>query len=329
LIRLLHLCCCTFRPTAKLGCFGNLTRLHLISVHISGDELGCLLSNSLALEQLRLNYCHEIIYVKVPFLLHQLSYMEVYHCRQLQVIESKAPNLRSLRFIDGRVQHSFGESLLMKNIYMHSSSVLCHACVELPSISPNLETLTIVSSSEIVNKCTIPSKFLHLKYLHIALSGINIFPSYDYFSLVSFLDAAPSLEIFILDFQVTSRHTENDSVFVDSSHLRQMPEHHHDNLRNVKITCFRSAKTLVELTCHILKNASIECLTLDTTCFPMRKDALMEAPKALFAIAIYIEGKVPSTVKLSIVPPCSRCHAIEFRCQVIIIHYTLAHFSPR
>jgi len=104
-----------------------------------------------------------------------------------------------------------------------------------------------------------------------------------------------------------------------------MPEHRHDNLRNVKITCFRSAKSLVELTCHILKNTSVECLTLDTTCglytcststigkcFPMTKDALVEAPKALFAIATYIEGKVPSAVKLNIVPPCSRCHAIEF-----------------
>ena len=149
LIQLLHLCCCTFRPTAKLGCFGSLKRLHLISVHISGDELGCLLSGSLALEQLRLKHCHEIIYVKVPFLLQQLSYIEVYDCRQLQVIESKAPNVRSLRFTNERLQLSFRESLLVKNIYMHNSNVLCHACVELPSISPNLETATIVSSREV------------------------------------------------------------------------------------------------------------------------------------------------------------------------------------
>ena len=149
LIQLLHLCCCTFRPTAKLGCFGSLKRLHLISVHISGDELGCLLSGSLALELLRLKHCHEIVYVKVPFLLQQLSYIEVYDCRQLQVIESKAPNVRSLRFTNERLQLSFRESLLVKNIYMRNSNVLCHACVELPSISPNLETATIVSSREV------------------------------------------------------------------------------------------------------------------------------------------------------------------------------------
>ncbi|EEC84363.1 hypothetical protein OsI_30893 [Oryza sativa Indica Group] len=37
----------------------------------------------------------------------------------------------------------------------------------------------------------------------------------------------------------------------------------------------------------------------------------MEASKALFAIRTYIEGKVPSTVRLNVVEPCSRCHVME------------------
>jgi hypothetical protein len=41
----------------------------------------------------------------------------------------------------------------------------------------------------------VPSKFLHLKYLSIAVGGLT----FDYMSLVSFLDAAPSLETFILE----------------------------------------------------------------------------------------------------------------------------------
>jgi hypothetical protein len=49
------------------------------------------------------------------------------------------------------------------------------------------------------------------------------------------------------------------------SHLRQMAEDHHCHLKNVEITGFSSAKSLVELTCYILKNSvSLECLTLDT-----------------------------------------------------------------
>ena len=38
-----------------------------------------------------------------------------------------------------------------------------------------------------------PSKFLHLKHVGICITG-----AYDYFSLVSFLDAAPLLETFHL-----------------------------------------------------------------------------------------------------------------------------------
>ena len=43
-------------------------------------------------------------------------------------------------------------------------------------------------------------KFLNLKYLRIHLTGFSkaFCPDYDYLSLVSFLDASPSLETFIL-----------------------------------------------------------------------------------------------------------------------------------
>jgi hypothetical protein len=48
----------------------------------------------------------------------------------------------------------------------------------------------------------LPTKFLYLKHLTISLitsSGPDFSPSYDYLSLVSFLDASPSLETFILE----------------------------------------------------------------------------------------------------------------------------------
>lgn len=45
-----------------------------------------------------------------------------------------------------------------------------------------------------VNTPIVPSKFLQLKFLSISLSG----QCYDIFSLVSFLYASPSLEIFII-----------------------------------------------------------------------------------------------------------------------------------
>lgn len=118
---------------------------------------------------------------------------------------------------------------------------------------------------------------------------------------------------------------EHDTILGDSSHLRQVPEHRHDNLKSVMITGFCSAKSLVELTCHIVENStSLECLTLGTTCgstwcsvnksgkcFPMERDILMEARRALLAIRTHIEGKVSSGVKLNILEPCSWRHAVE------------------
>ncbi|EEE70030.1 hypothetical protein OsJ_29978 [Oryza sativa Japonica Group] len=273
-IRLLDLYCCTFHPTAEIGCFQSLTRLHLEYVRITGDELGCVFSASFALEWLKLRLCRHIKYMKLPCVLQRLTYVEVRGCSRLRVIENKAPNLHSLHIFYQAyhpIQLSFGESSLVKNLSIGYSSVLNHACAELPYIFPNLETLTIRSLGE-----------------------------------------------------VSAKHPENDSIFENPSHLRQLPEQRHDNLRNVKITGFRSVKSLLELTYHILENTSVECLTLDTSfesfrcspgklgrCSRMPKDDLMEASKALFAIRTYIEGKVPSTVRLNVVEPCSRCHVME------------------
>ncbi|PNT61892.1 hypothetical protein BRADI_5g22520v3 [Brachypodium distachyon] len=112
---------------------------------------------------------------------------------------------------------------------------------------------------------TLPSKFVHLKYLRFTLHEDEaISPAYDYLSLVSFLEASPCLETFI--FQVIQQGMKHDSIIGDSSHLRQLPEHRHDKLKSVAIGGFCSAKSLVELTCHIVENAtSLEFLLLDTT----------------------------------------------------------------
>lgn len=133
---------------------------------------------------------------------------------------------------------------------------------------------------------------------------------------------------------------KHESVFGGSSQLRHMPEHHHGSLKSVKITGFSSAKSLVELTCYILENArSLDCLTLDTTygagrcdvenasscrgpmvnrdlmeCDPISEGMLTEAPRAVMAIRKYIENKVPSTVKVTVVKPCSRCHTLLSLC---------------
>ncbi|KAK3120852.1 hypothetical protein QOZ80_8BG0642620 [Eleusine coracana subsp. coracana] len=259
----------TLELCADLGILKNLTRLSLYKVCISGEELECILSNSLALEQLYLKECKEIFYLKIP-------------------------------------------------------DLVCYARTELPARMPRLKTLAISSSYERVDTPMLPTKFMFLKYLRIYMvTGGSFCPSYDYFSLVSFLDASPLLETLKLD--VTQHQMKHESVFEGSLQLRQMPEHHHGCLKIVKITGFSSARGLVELTCYILKNAeSLERLTLDTLCGTnrcylgdstvincdvMSEGILREAPRAVAAIGTHIKDKVPTTVKLTVLEPCSRCHA--------------------
>jgi hypothetical protein len=77
---------------------------------------------------------------------------------------------------------------------------------------------------------------------------------------------------------------------------------------------------MIELTRCILGYAtSLKHLILDTTngyhrrkfakCFPLDKDTVNEARKAVVAIRTYIEGKVPPTVKFKVLEPCncSKC----------------------
>uniref|UniRef100_A0A0E0QTD6 At1g61320/AtMIF1 LRR domain-containing protein n=1 Tax=Oryza rufipogon TaxID=4529 RepID=A0A0E0QTD6_ORYRU len=320
-IRILDLGHCAFCPTIEPGSWRSLKRLCLSFVRITEDDLGCLLLNSLALEGMELRHCDEIVSLKIPCTLQQLSYITVSECSRVRVIENKAPNVSSFYFTGNKVKLSLGEWLQVKKLNMRSSRIVRYARATLPSMMPNVETLSIGSLREVFNTPMLPTKFPYLKYLSISLIGLTNSPAYDYLSLVSFLAASPLLETFFL--AISKEQMKRESKFRDSSHMRQIQEHRHEHLKSVTIIGFCSAKSLVELTCHILENAvSLECLTLNTTlgfasrsehspgtCFPMGKAVLMGVPKALSAIQTYIVGKVPSTVRLNVMEPCNLCNA--------------------
>ncbi|TVU05623.1 hypothetical protein EJB05_48792 [Eragrostis curvula] len=293
-IQSLQLDYCIFHHMLELGPLRSLTRLRLMHVHITGEELECLLSNSLALEHLDLNDCDELTFLKIPSVLLKLSYLSVIGCWDLQVIENKASSLSSLTLF-----------------------------VEVSKLSLG-ETSQIRSWSE-VNTPMLPTKFLNLKHLTIQITGETLSPSYDYFSLVSFLDASPSLETWWLD--VSQEDMEHESIFGGSSHLRQLPDRHHDRLKSFEVIGFSSAKGLVELTWCIVKSSiSLEQLTLDTLhgdgrcsggndndrrdkfCCSVSQAVLEEAFRGVAAIRKYIEDKVPPTAKLIVLEPCPLCH---------------------
>uniref|UniRef100_K3YBZ5 At1g61320/AtMIF1 LRR domain-containing protein n=1 Tax=Setaria italica TaxID=4555 RepID=K3YBZ5_SETIT len=282
---------CSFRPTAEFSRLRSLNKLYLHAVDITGDELGCLLCNSFALKRLEIRYCDGIICLKVPFMLQRLRYLEVFGCGQLKMIDSKAPNISSFSYEGDHIQLSLGETLQMKklDIFFHGA----------------------VHYARMINTPMLNSKYLHLKKLNIVLSATTFPPTYDYFSLVSFFDACPSLETLVLN--VSQRKMEHISIFTDPLDLRKMPGQQHHKMKRVKILEFTSAKSLVELTCHIVESiTSLERLTLEahqssfkcyvpthncSKCSPLPIDVLMEAQRAVLAIRTYVKPKVPSMVK--------------------------------
>ncbi|CAL5040552.1 unnamed protein product [Urochloa decumbens] len=322
-IRHLNISWCAFSTTVGLDSLKNLTNVTLRDVRITEDELGCLLSNSSALEQLNLIYCSKITCVKIPCLLKRLSCFNVLECDKVRLIENKAPNVSCFHISGGQVQVSLAESLQVKHIVLRIDSAISYACVKLPSAVPNLENLSIFSSCEAVSTPLSPSKFLHLKFLCIHLLGAAFSPAYDCFSVVYFLDAAPSLETFVLG--VSQVRMQHDSIVEYPSPLRQVEGRWHNHLKNVKITGFCSSKSLVELACYVLANAtSLDCLTLDTTlgaprcsvnklgkCLTMEEDMVRESQRALLAVEAFIVARVPPAVKLVVLGPCSLCQDVE------------------
>ncbi|KAK3152458.1 hypothetical protein QOZ80_2BG0159110 [Eleusine coracana subsp. coracana] len=250
----------------------------------------------------------------------------------MPVIESKAPNLSTIDFEGNLIQLSLGQSMKVKNLHMDCSdetNFLCYAITKLPYVVPNLETLALFSESEMVTTPLAAAKFIHLKHLEIYLGG-DLSEGYDFLSLVSFLDASPVLLAFILG--VYQCQMNFDSVFGDATHMRQMPEHKHHNLKDLMIFGFCSATSMVELTCYILENATdLECVTLDCVfdqndkdstgrcsvtsdrkpgdCSPLNNEMILEANKGVMAIDRYIAWKVPAAVKLDVRGPCSACHS--------------------
>uniref|UniRef100_A0A0D9VAK6 Uncharacterized protein n=1 Tax=Leersia perrieri TaxID=77586 RepID=A0A0D9VAK6_9ORYZ len=320
-VKCLYLSGFSFHPGITFGDLRSLTRLHLSSVCIKDDELSCLLSHSLALELLDIRYCDSITRLKVPCILQRLSHLIVLGCSKLKVIDNEAPNVSSFEFQGyNSVQLSLGETLQMKSLCVERPGYIFHARANLPSIMPNLESLTIDSYQEVAYAPMSCSKFLYLRHLSIRLTGAPFFVAYDYLSLASFINAAPLLETFNL--YVWQLDKYNVSIFADAADLRLTREEQHHSLKSVRINAFNSAKSLVELTCHILENTtSLECLTLEAAescyknsetgkCVPFGRDISMEGQRGILAIRRYIEPMVPSTVKLHVLEPCS-CLAIE------------------
>ncbi|KAG0532020.1 hypothetical protein BDA96_04G071900 [Sorghum bicolor] len=293
---------CAFHPAAEVGCLSSLTSVHLSSVRITAEELCSFLSKSLALKQLDIYRCNDIVCLKIPYELSHLNFLAVQDCVMLEMIESDAPKLSQFNTT--------------------KSNMLYCARTKLPSIAPNVQTLFLTSLDEKVNTPMLAVKFLYLKHLEIVLVEPSLSPDYDFCSLASFLDGSPSLDTLILHVEVPTIREDSILEFSDynSYHSRQILQHSNKNLRNVTITGFCSAKSMIEFTNDILAHAPVlECLVLDTSrgherkihkstmCLHMFEEDLVEVQRARMAIERHVVGNVPSTVNLKVLEPCSKC----------------------
>ncbi|KAJ1273953.1 hypothetical protein BS78_05G025400 [Paspalum vaginatum] len=302
---------CSFRSFDSLAAgssLTSLTRVHLHNMRVTTEQVRCFLSSCPSLEDLTLSCCHQMVCFEMPpRLLPRLKSLLVYSCSTLLTVRCDAPKAAEFP-----ISTSWSCVRDMKIKSIDEPGMLCYAATELqlPTVAPNLSALFLSSCFETADTPMVIGKFRHLTHLDIHIREASRCPDYDFCSLVSLLDASPSLDTFILTKKVAAAGGGG---------------HRHPNLKTVLISGFCSAKGMIELTGHILDNsASLELLVLDTSygrnrrsrckrinsCSPLTMTALMEARKALQLIKRYIQGqpnspKVPSTVKFGVLGPCT------------------------
>ncbi|KAL6656482.1 hypothetical protein ACP70R_007308 [Stipagrostis hirtigluma subsp. patula] len=180
------------------------------------------------------------LHLKSVCLTFHLSILKAFMCKRLHMIQIYAPRLNALFLSGAPVEIFINDPSQLKYMIMHGvfgPGMIQHARTKLLSIAPNLRSLILSSSKEAFNAATLPGKSLHLRHLNIQFCGIA-FESYDYFSLVSFLEACPALETFLLACGYSNERqdaTLKDSN-ADSSHIRRIPEFCHANLKKVSIS---------------------------------------------------------------------------------------------
>ncbi|KAE8778321.1 hypothetical protein D1007_48753 [Hordeum vulgare] len=306
---------CAFRPTPTLGCLRRLKALSLFCVQITDEGLGHLLSKSFALEHIYLYECNEIICLKIPCMLQQLQVLTVKMCERLQVVEINAPRLSSFHFNGNLVKISVVDPSPLRDVSFSSpcrSRMLSYARTRLPSITRNVTSLTLLSYAEDVNIPMLHSKFPRLKKLEVKIKRPQ-----DVMCLVSFLDASPALDSFILHVDVNVMRP--DSVVGGENAAddpRWKPQCRHDCLREVRIIGFSSEKNLVQFVIYIVESTPrLESITLDTTflsgrscdindksrkmktwCSMMTEGCIAEAHRAVKVANRYIAERVPSGV---------------------------------
>ncbi|KAJ1282377.1 hypothetical protein BS78_03G047400 [Paspalum vaginatum] len=240
----------------------NLTKLELVGVNMTNEELETMLSNCNVLEFLGISQC-PLTSLRTRSPLNHLNHLHVSHCPLLQDLELSF-GLITLDY-EGPLVPLASLSTL-RNVCVKSSdicSALAYIFTELPSTLPRLELLTIrCEEIERANILYKPLKFSYLRHLRLELNCVPLETrTTDVLDLACLLDAAPymeNLEIHMWMAWDLERYRKRHGA------LRSLPSCPHSHLKVVNMTGFYGQKDQLELALHILANASaLEMMKID------------------------------------------------------------------
>ncbi|OEL16972.1 hypothetical protein BAE44_0022009 [Dichanthelium oligosanthes] len=268
----------------------NLTKLELVDVNITSEELEIMLFNCNVLEFLGISRCQMLTSLRTRHPLNHLNHLHVSHCPSLQELELSF-GLITLEY-EGPFMPLASNSTL-RNLCVKSPDVcsaLAYIFTELPSTLSHLETLTIgcqeIERADMLDKRL---KFAYLRHLRLELNFVSLATrTTDVLDLACLLEAAPymeKLELHVAIILPSSLHllVSVECFGVDCSgvkldvlkslvmwmdcnvlryrkrhgELRSRPSQPHSHLKVVNMTGFYGQKDQVELALHILGNASV------------------------------------------------------------------------
>lgn len=299
----LKLCYCYLRQPTSFSGLRNLRTLDLSVVYITQEDLESLLSSTPSLEQLKLSQCPQIEHLKISEMLCKLNHLDIRLC-PLNTLEIRARNLVTFDYSGwSNFKTVICEASLLKEARFEliAGDAADYALSQLAPLMPNLETLYLVGYTQMIIPARDPTnKFYSLKRLEMKMDMSS--RKHGLLCLVSFLDAAPSLETFIV-------HLYEKLVFYgEETALRRLEKREpHRKLKVAKLSGYAGTKSSIELALHILENSTaLECLTLDPRLdkFAYKyiySDVVSEVTWRLYHLFIskYLRKSVPSYVKLS------------------------------
>ncbi|KAM3353133.1 hypothetical protein ACQJBY_024362 [Aegilops geniculata] len=271
----------------------SLVTLVLSRVRVTGEDLGHLLYSCHRLQSLKLKWCEDLAYLKVPpDRLKQLRILVVKSCWSMREMDISGSSIESLRF-EGRhmpgtlLRGSAGPALKVTSAEFDLEHLIGPAeseatessrlqLLSLAHLMPRLETLSLTLVRHVKVVMTSPhssgNRFRHLKCVKLEFHMPGRHGRDDFLFLYSFLDSAPTLEALSLDvmrgapvFDVRRYRRRQQQQQPAGGYFRKHQGLPHHSLKDVDITGFDADLASLELALHILDKARVlRCMSLET-----------------------------------------------------------------